>query len=150
NNPGSNNWQRFYGTWTSPNAPGPRTINIEIRNLNNSFGGNDFGLDDISFSTLDPFIILTSPGYTDDEQVICQNSTLDDITYNVGGGSDGVNIQWSHDGVPLGTSPYPNNILPAGIQISFDGVQFTIFGAPTLAGIYTYTVSTGSTCGTPK
>jgi len=144
----TNGWDRFYGTWNSNAVSGP--ILIEIINLENSFSGNDFALDDISFSTLDPFIILASPDYTDNEQEVCQGETFDDIIYNVGGGSNGVDIQWAIDGTPVGTGPFPNNTLPAGIQTSFDGVKFTIFGAPTLPGIYTYTVSTSSACGTPK
>ncbi|MBV7270173.1 LamG-like jellyroll fold domain-containing protein, partial [Winogradskyella luteola] len=150
NNPGSDNWTRLYGSWTSPNAPGPQTIDIEIRNLNNSATGIDFGLDDISFSTLDPFIILTSPDYTDDEQIVCQDTAFDDITYAVGGASNGADIQWWLDGTPVGTGPFPNNTLPTGVQTSFDGEEYRINGVPTQFGTFTYTISTSSTCGTPK
>ncbi len=142
------NWDRFYGTWNSGNVSGD--ILIEIVNNESAFGGNDFAIDDISFSTLDPFIILTSADYTDDDQVICQNTAFDDITYNVGGGSNGVDIQWWFNGIQVGVGPLPNNNLPAGIQTSFDGAKFTIFGTPDLSGKYTYTISTSSICGTPK
>ncbi|MFC0604488.1 LamG-like jellyroll fold domain-containing protein [Winogradskyella pulchriflava] len=150
NNPGSDNWTRIYGTWTSPNLPGPQNVNIEIRNLNSSSVGVDFGLDDISFSTLDPFIILTSPDYTDDEQIICQDTAFEDITYAVGGASNGADIQWWLDGTPVGTGPYPNNTLPTGIQTNFNGEIYRISGTPTQFGTYTYTISTSSACGTPK
>jgi len=47
------NWVRFYSTpfWNSGTAT---TAVIRIRNLNTIAGGNDFGLDDISFGTLSP------------------------------------------------------------------------------------------------
>ena len=149
-NPGSDNWTRFYGNWTSPNAAGPITIDVEIRNLNNSLFGNDFGLDDISFATLDPFIQLTTTDIPDNEQTICQNTAFQDITYDLGGSINGADIQWWLDGVPVGANPQPNNTLPPGIQTSFNGAEFRIFGTPTQFGSYTYTISTSPTCGEPK
>ena len=44
------NWTRFYGTWTS--GPATTTANIYINDLQTALGGNDFGLDDVSFGTL--------------------------------------------------------------------------------------------------
>ncbi|MDN3493981.1 LamG-like jellyroll fold domain-containing protein, partial [Winogradskyella bathintestinalis] len=150
NNPGTDNWQRFYGTWLSPNWSGPQTITIEIRNLNSRTNGNDFGIDDISFSSLDPFIIPISPPEIINDQIVCQNTAIEDIYYNVGGGSSGANIQWQLDGSNLGTSPFPNNTMPAGMITTFDGVRYTISGTPSLPGNYTYTLSTTGGCGTPK
>ncbi|MEI7802825.1 MAG: glycine-rich domain-containing protein, partial [Bacteroidota bacterium] len=44
-------WVKFYGTWNS----GPATsASISIVDLQTVLGGNDFGLDDISFGTLSP------------------------------------------------------------------------------------------------
>ncbi|REE08247.1 putative secreted protein (Por secretion system target) [Winogradskyella pacifica] len=150
NAPGADNWQRFYGDWTSPNWPGPQTITIEIRNLNWRTSGNDFGIDDISFSSLDPFILLVSPPETINDQIICQGNEIDDILYSAGGGSTGADIQWQLDGSNLGTGPFPNNTNPTGIVTTFDGSRYTISGTPTVPGNYTFTVYTTGSCGTPK
>ncbi len=129
NNPGSDNWTRFYGTWTSPNTPGPQTIDIEIRNLNSALGGNDFGIDDISFATLSTFIRLTSAVGTDN-QVVCQDTAITDITYDIGGGLTPPNITG----------------LPAGLTTTFNGLEFVISGTPTEFGTFNYTITTTSSC----
>ncbi|MCY1721139.1 HYR domain-containing protein [Prolixibacteraceae bacterium Z1-6] len=47
-----NPWtNRFYGNWNSGNAT---KATVRIINLEPALGGNDFGLDDISFGTLEP------------------------------------------------------------------------------------------------
>ncbi|WP_073000760.1 HYR domain-containing protein [Mariniphaga anaerophila] len=53
-NPSNNGWVRFYSTplWNSGSLSGD--IEIRIVNIEPALGGNDFGLDDISFGTLDP------------------------------------------------------------------------------------------------
>ena len=82
--------------------------------------------------TVNPNATLTltsAPGT--DNQFICQNSALTDITYSVGGG---------------GTAASATG-LPAGVTNSFSGSVLTISGTPTIAGAYTYTVmTTGGTC----
>jgi len=120
----TSNWIRFYGTWTA----GPTVTNavIGIVNLNTVAGGNDFGLDDISFGTLSPFIILESAPGTDG-QTLCVNTPLTDIVYSVGNG----NIN-----APSVTG------LPAGVSSVFSGNKLVISGTPTVAGIYTYTITT--------
>ncbi len=53
-NDDSNPWLdkfRFYGTWNSGSAT---TATVRIRNLISGLQRNDFGIDDISFGTLDP------------------------------------------------------------------------------------------------
>ena len=120
-------WDRFYGNWTSQ-ITGP--ILIEIINNENSFGGNDFGLDDISFGTLSTFITLTSY-LGSDNQTICQNTTLDEITYNVGGG----------------LAPPTITGLPSGLDYTFNGIEFAINGTPTEFGTFTYTIDSNASCG---
>ncbi|MCF8277668.1 MAG: gliding motility-associated C-terminal domain-containing protein [Flavobacteriales bacterium] len=44
----TNNWVQFFQTWNSGNAT---TATICVVNQNTNTGGNDFGLDDITFST---------------------------------------------------------------------------------------------------
>ncbi|WP_203459212.1 LamG-like jellyroll fold domain-containing protein [Lacinutrix sp. WUR7] len=127
NNPGSDNWTRFYGTYTT--GPTQTSVDLEIRNLNNSASGNDFGLDDISFATLSTFIRLTTPVGTDN-QIVCQNAPITDITYDIGGG----------------LTPPSISGLPAGLTTTFDGLEFIITGTPTQVGTFNYTLQTTSSC----
>ncbi len=124
NNNSNNGWVRFYGTWTS----GPTTTSavISIVDLQTAPGGNDFGLDDISFATLSTFINLESAPGTD-AQTICKNAPLTKIVYTVGNGNPG--------------GPSVSG-LPLGVTSSFSGNFLTISGTPTVAGTYTYTLTT--------
>ena len=123
-----NNWLRFYSnpTWNSGSAT---TAVIRIINLNTAAGGNDFALDDISFSTLSTFIKLLSLTGSD-AQTTCINTPITDIVYSVGSGATG----------PVVTG------LPAGVTSIFNGVNLTISGTPTVAGNYTYSVTTVGNC----
>jgi hypothetical protein len=121
------NWTRFYGTWTS--GPTMTTADIYIVNLQPSLPGNDFGLDDISFGTLNTFIRLESAPGTDG-QTVCANSPLTDIVYSVGSTASG----------PVITG------LPPGLTTSFNGVYLTISGTPTSTGTFVYTITTTGTC----
>ena len=123
-NNSNNGWTRFYGTWTS----GPTVTNavISITDLQTAPGGNDFGLDDISFATLSTFITLES-GPGSDAQVVCKGTAIGDIRYNVGNGNP--------------TAPTVTG-LPAGVTTVFAGSELTISGTPTVAGLFTYTVTT--------
>jgi len=123
-----NNWVRFYSnpTWNSGAAT---TATIRIVNLNTDPGGNDFGLDDISFGTLSTFIKGPNVANTDNQQV-CIGTPIDDIVYQVGTGGTG----------PLVTG------LPPGVSSTFNGVSLTIKDAPTAPGTYYYTVTTQGSC----
>lgn len=121
------NWTRFYGTWTS--GPTTTTAVVSIVDLQTAPGGNDFGIDDISFGTLSTFIRL-EPGSGSDNQTICVNTPLTDIIYSAGSGSTG----------PVVTG------LPAGVTSSFNGERVTISGTPTTPGVYTYNVTSTGTC----
>jgi subtilisin-like proprotein convertase family protein len=122
-----NNWLRFYSNplWASGNAT---TAVIRIVNLNPVAGGNDFALDDISFSTLRTFVTLAN-GSGPDAQTVCANTAIAPIVYN------------------LGSSSAPTVAgLPAGVTSTFNGVTLTISGTPTLAGTYAYSVTTTGSC----
>lgn len=123
-----NNWIRFYSnpTWNSGTNT---TAIIKIVNLNTVAGGNDFGLDDISFGTLRPFISLISAPGTD-AQTVCANSPIDDIIYAAASGAAGPTVTG----------------LPVGVTSIFNGSTLTISGTPTVPGSYGYTVSTTGTC----
>ena len=124
NNNSNNGWTRFYGTWTS--GPATTTAVISITDLQNAPGGNDFGLDDISFGTLSTFVELESAPGTD-AQTICANTPLTDIVYSIGNGN------------PSGPTVSP---LPPGITSCIFQDRLTISGTPTVAGNYTYTITT--------
>jgi hypothetical protein len=126
----ANDWDRFYGTWMS-------TVNgdilIEIVNNEGALGGNDFGIDDISFATLSTFINLTS-NPTTENQTVCQNTPITNITYDIGGGLDPPTITG----------------LPAGVTHTYNGLIFTISGIPTEYGTFNYMIKTGGDCDEPK
>ena len=124
NNPGT--WLRFYGNWNSGTAT---TAQIQIVDLTTSAGGNDFGLDDISFGTLSTFLNLTSPVGSNNQSNVCANVPIDTISYEVGGdGSQPVLF-----GFPTGLSTYWN------------GRDLIITGTPTQSGTFNYSVS-GTGC----
>ena len=120
-------WTRFYGTITT--GPTTTVAVISITDLQTALGGNDFGLDDISFGTLSTFIQLEICAGTD-AQTSCKNNPITNIVYSVGSTVSG----------PVVTG------LPPGLTTSFNGVLFTISGTPTVAGDYVYTVKTTGTC----
>ncbi|MFT3908129.1 MAG: proprotein convertase P-domain-containing protein [Ferruginibacter sp.] len=119
-------WVQFYGSWTS--GAGVTSATVSIRDLQTATGGNDFGVDDISFGTLSTFLSLTS-GSGSDTQTVCRNTPITNITYAVGAGATGPSVTG----------------LPTGVNWSFNGTTLTISGTPTTAGTYSYTV-TNSTC----
>lgn len=125
----NNYWIRFYSdpVWNSGALSGP--IIIRIVNLNPSLGGNDFAIDDISFGTLSTFVNLTSVAGTDN-QTLCRNTPINDITYSVGSGIAGPTITG----------------LPPGVTSTWNGVTLRINGSPTAAGTYNYTITTTGSC----
>jgi hypothetical protein len=87
---GPYNWVRFYGTWNS----GPETeADLSIVNLNTVLGGNDFALDDISFGTLAP-ISLTSTPQANAGGSICVGEPLT-LQANIVGGASPFIYAWS-------------------------------------------------------
>jgi len=120
---------RFYGKWNSGSAT---EAIVQIRDLQTSGQQNDFGLDDISFGTMDPFpAVLTSAPFTI-AQTVCINTPIVNITYSTTGAT-GAGIVWTPS-------------LPAGITCVFANNEAKISGKPTVAGSYSYTM-TLSGCG---
>lgn len=123
-------WQRFHSgalPWNSGPISGP--ITIRIVNLIGTPGGNDFAIDDISFGTLSTFVNLTSVSGTDNQEV-CRNTPINDVTYSVGSGIAGPTITG----------------LPPGVTSTWNGVTLRLTGTPTVAGTYTYTITTTGSC----
>ena len=82
--------------------------------------------------TEDGTLALSSAAGTD-AQELCRNSTLINITYAFGGSATGASVAG----------------LPPGVSFSVTGNRLTITGSPTLAGSFTYTVSTSGPCVKP-
>ena len=84
------NWVNFYSNpkWSSGAAT---TAVIRIRNLNTTAGGNDFGLDDISFGSLDPAPSTVAP--TSNTPVCAGNQIR--LYPNVTGGKYPYHFNWT-------------------------------------------------------
>ncbi len=74
-------------------------------------------------------ISLTSAAGTNN-QTLCINTAITNITYSVGGGGTGAGATG----------------LPAGVTGSYNAGVFTITGTPTVSGTFNYTVTTTGTC----
>lgn len=81
----------------------------------------------------DATITLSSAAGTDN-QTICINTALSNITYTIGGSGNG--------GTVTG--------LPAGVTGTYAGGVVTITGTPTASGTFNYTVQTQGPCITPS
>ncbi|MBK7172933.1 MAG: immunoglobulin domain-containing protein [Bacteroidales bacterium] len=87
------NWVRFYSTpfWTSP--AGAVSATIRIINLNTDPGGNDFGLDDISFGTLSSAPATVSPT-ANGGGAVCMGGDLN-LNANLTGGIPPFTFSWT-------------------------------------------------------
>ena len=119
------NWSRFYAVWNSGTAT---SATLAITNTQTSFIGNSFGVDDISFASMSPFINLVSSPSTD-TQTVCINTPITPVSLNVGSG---------------GTVTVTG--LPSGVTYTFNGYNLQITGTPTSLGIFNYVISLSSNC----
>ncbi|MEO6230903.1 MAG: T9SS type A sorting domain-containing protein [Ferruginibacter sp.] len=146
-------WQRFYGQWDS----GPTTsATISIVNLSTSASGNDFGLDDISFSTIPP-VSFSANVQGNGGNSFCPADTLV-LTPNLIGGITPFTYAWtgpngftSSDEIPVilnANAPqagtYTLTATDANGCIATNSV--TIYSAsPVVGGLTQPVVCTGST-----
>ena len=79
---------RFYGVW---NSGSNTTAKITIRQLNTEAGGNDFGIDDISFGILDPSPAEIAPSKGGDA---CAGESIN-LHANVTGGKEPILFSWT-------------------------------------------------------
>jgi len=103
---------RFYGMWNSGTAT---KATIRIINLEPSLGGNDFGLDDISFGTLVniPITVSTSSN-SPIGAPICSRGTLE-LHSTVTGGKPPLDYTWTDQGgnvVSKDANPIITNVSP--------------------------------------
>ena len=100
----NNQWLQFYAEWKS--GPTATTADIKIVNQNIIAGGNDFGLDDISFTTVcsatDEVVVniddvpLTAEINTQ-TNVLCYGNNTGSATVKVTSGSGSYTYLWSTD-----------------------------------------------------
>ena len=103
NTTGPFTWVRFFGTWNS----GSSTIaNLSIVNLQLAAGGNDFGLDDISFSNLPPLTLATAPTTN---SPVCTGSNLN-LQANIAYGNYPLTYAWTGPNAYTSTSLNPTII----------------------------------------
>lgn len=123
-NSGPFNWVRFYGTWNS----GPITsTTLSIVDLQTMASGNDFGLDDISCSTLAPVTFTIAPAGLN--SLVCEGDNIE-LAGNVSGGKPPFTYSWTG----------PNSFTSSAENP-------TISNASTLmAGTYHLTVTNGYGC----
>lgn len=98
-----NNWIQFYETWNSGNAT---TATICVVNQNTNTGGNDFAIDDITFSTFctnTAEVTVTVNQLPEADAGSDQSICIGDVTQMEGSG--GVTYQWVP---PIGISD-PSN-----------------------------------------
>ena len=121
----ADNWTRFYTTWNSGTAT---SAVLSITNTQTSFIGNSFGIDDVSFASMSPFINLVSSPSTD-TQTVCINNPIVPVSLTVGSGGNVVVTG-----------------LPTGVTYTFNGYNLLISGSPTVLGTFNYTISLSSNC----
>lgn len=127
------------GTNTSVTLPVPTNVAgtfrytvTEIRNTGSSLclqPQNEFV--DIVIEADATVNLSSAPGT--DNQTVCVNTPITNITYAVGGSGTGGNVSG----------------LPAGLTGTYAGGVITISGTPSVSGTFNYTVSTTGPCLTP-
>jgi hypothetical protein len=134
-------WVQFYQTWFSGSAT---SANISIVNQNTTLGGNDFGLDDISFTTVCPEVktvtVTVNPVPTADagaDRTICEGTSTDLTATGAGVGGS---YLWSNGETtatitvsPASTTTYNVTVTTAAGCISVGDVTVTVgdFTLPT-------------------
>ncbi len=108
------NWQRFYGNW---NSGASTSAVIQIVDLQTALGGNDFGLDDVSFGTLSPIPFSIAP-IVNPNATMCSGSTMY-LKANIMGGRAPITYSWSG---PNGfTSALKDPVIP-NVSVAYSGL----------------------------
>jgi hypothetical protein len=119
------NWQKIWVSWNSGSST---SAVIGIIDVNIDGGGNDFGLDDISFSTLSPVSMSSTAS---NNTPVCAGSTIN-LSSSAAGGSDPLTYSWT------GPNSYSSAVQNPVIAYS----------TPAMAGTYTVTVTDINGCTT--
>jgi hypothetical protein len=115
-------WTQFYTSWFSGTST---TANIQINNINTQFTGNDFGLDDITFTTICTAtatdIVVVTPStigasFTTVKPTCVTNGSVD-VTLNQG--SIATSYLWSNGA----TTQDISNLTPATYKVTITNPQ---------------------------
>jgi hypothetical protein len=128
-NYGNDGWVRFYSDplWNSGSVSGP--ITIRIRNVEPAAGGNDFGLDDISFGTLDP-APATVDAISLSGNAVCEGDSIK-LDMVISDGKEPFTYEWTG----------PNGFTSNEISPSIPNATLAA------GGDYTATITDGYGCG---
>ena len=119
-------WERFYGQWNSGNNT---TVDLSIVNLQLAAGGNDFGLDNISFGTFAPIGLSVTPG-ANGSAAVCQGSPFF-LNANADGGASPYTFAWTG---------------PNGFTSTQANPSVTNNATATINGTYNVTITDGLGC----
>lgn len=119
-------WERFYGQWNSGNNT---SVNLSVLNLQLANGGNDFGLDNISFGTFAPIGLSVTPG-SNGNAAVCQGSPFF-LNANADGGASPYTFAWTG---------------PNGFTSSQANPSVTNNATATINGTYNVTITDGLGC----
>jgi len=110
-------WTRFYSTpkWNSGALSGP--VTIRIINNENAAGGNDFGIDDISFGTLSPVPYTFNPSANSGSNSVCEGMDVQ-LNANIVGGMSPYYTTWTG---PNGFTSSQQDPLITNIPLSGQG-----------------------------
>ncbi|MBN1651203.1 MAG: hypothetical protein JW857_07735, partial [Bacteroidales bacterium] len=114
-------WKRFYSTtlWNSGSISGPITIRI-VNNVDYA-AGNDFGIDDISFGTLDVIPATINPQALINQ--LCEGETIE-LMANVSGGKTPYVFSWTG---PNGFTSNEENPIIENADKSNEGTYTLVF-----------------------
>jgi gliding motility-associated-like protein len=110
-------------------TPGTYTATLQVETTT----GCESTVYSMQITILNDGTITLSSAPGTDNQTVCINTPITNITYAVGGSSNGGSVTG----------------LPAGVSGSYAGGVITISGTPTVAGVFTYTVTTTGPCVNP-
>ena len=130
-------WTEYSYTWPSGTAT---LADISLINRNVNGTGNDFAIDDLSFTTSS-----TCPSKTVIVSVNRFTLTAGSANYTACINNAMPNIAYSTLSL---LPPTTFTGLPPGITGFVLGNNIIITGTPTVAGVYNYTISSSSSCGT--
>ncbi len=108
---------RFYGTWNSGAAT---SATLRIIDLETAAGGNDFGLDDISFGTLSPVPYSFSPSANNGTNVICEGMNVQ-LNANITGGMPPYHTNWTG---PNGFTSTLQDPIITNISLAGQGIYY--------------------------
>lgn len=121
-------WDQFFYSWNSGSLT---SVDICIVNQNTVLGGNDFGLDDISFQQCSPTcsaiesVVITEPAPFTKASAItnvsCNGGTNGSATVSATGGTGSISYTWNTS--PVQTGPTANGLSAGSYTVTFNDMN---------------------------